>query len=114
MIASGGGEPGAVLPEPNRTRPEMVWAWGLGTTVQEGATTWLPSAISSSSRMYRPAGMAGGTVNDQAILAGAGSGSPVPPSVKRVVPGNGAGGPGPRVRPREREQRPLEQGPGVA
>src|SRR5688572_9952677 len=80
-MASEGGEPGAVLPEPSSTRPTTACACGLGTTVAGDDTTLL-SVVSCSRRTYRPAGIGVWMVYDQAILAGAGSVSPLPPSVR--------------------------------
>ena len=63
--------------------------------------------------MYRPAGMVGGTVNDQAILAGAGSVSPIPPSVKGLVAETGAAGSYLSVPVRSRDQRHWAVPPGL-
>src|SRR5713226_4848747 len=113
-MASGGGEPGAALPGPMSTRPETAWGCGVGTTVQAGETTAVKSVVTCSCRTYRPAGMVGTTVKDQATLAGAGSVSPPPPSVRAPVAKRGAAGSYLPPPVRSRAQRTTAEPPGLA
>src|SRR5712692_7193211 len=91
MIASGSGVPVGLVGEITATLPEIACGWGLGTMVS-GRSMLLPSDWSARSRTYGPAGSLPLTPTGYgaAILAGAGSTSPLPPSVTGKASATGA------------------------